>query len=140
MSDSGLSITLTKAQAAQLLRAANALHGAAEVVGGLDAPSELLASARRLMSDERYSRSLARGMMVFALFPGDGQARSVTAVAERLDMSLSMVHRYVATFAEMGLLERDSASRTCRRPAVATRSRPTNPSGIGPPEAPGLSE
>lgn len=128
MSSGTLSITLTKAQAARLVRAANALQDAADVVAGLDASPELLASARRIMSDERYSRSLARGMMVFASFPSDGHARSVTDVADRLSMSPSMVHRYVATFAEMGLLERDPISRTYRRPrgGGAGRSRATH--------------
>lgn len=125
MSNSGLSITLTKRQAARLLREASALHDAAEVAHGLDAPLELLASARRLMSDERYSRSLARGMMVFASFPSDGLARSVTDIAEHLSMSPSMVHRYIATLAEMGLLERDPVSRTYKRPGHAGQRRAT---------------
>jgi hypothetical protein len=116
MSNSGLSIRLTTAQAAQLLRDASAQQTSAEVVAGLDTPDELLVTARRLMNDERYSRSLARAMMVFASFPGDGQAQSVTDLAERLSMSPSMVHRYITTFAEMGLLERDPASRKYRRP------------------------
>jgi DNA-binding MarR family transcriptional regulator len=115
MSNSGLSITLTKAQAAQLLRDARAQQKAGEVVAGFDAGVELLACAQRLMDDERYSRSLARAMMVFASFPSDGQTRSVTDVAERLSMSTSVVHRYVATFVELGLLERDAVSRTYRR-------------------------
>lgn len=125
MSNSGLSIRLTKAQAAQLLRDASAQQTSAEVVAGLDTPDELLAAARRLMDDERYSRSLARAMMVFASFPGNGQAQSVTDLAEQLSMSPSMVHRYIATFAEMGLLERDPASRKYRRPR-ATDHRSAN--------------
>jgi DNA-binding MarR family transcriptional regulator len=118
MSDSGLSITLTQAQAAQLLREASAQNKRAEVVAGLDVPVELHASALRVMNDERYSSSLARAMIVFAAFPGDGQACSVTDLADHLDMSASAVHRYVSTFAEMGLLERDPASRTYRRPVA----------------------
>jgi DNA-binding transcriptional ArsR family regulator len=116
MTDSGLSITLTQAQAAQLLREASAQRKRAEVLAGLVVPAELLASALRIMHDERYSSSLARAMIVFAAFPGDGRARSVTDLADQLDMSASAVHRYVSTFAEMGLLERDPDSRTYRRP------------------------
>jgi DNA-binding MarR family transcriptional regulator len=116
MSTSGLSITLTKAQAAQLLRDASAQQRTADVVAGLDVPAQLLTSARRVMDDDRYSRSLARAMMVFASFPSDGQPRSVTDLAEQLTMSLSAVHRYLATFAEMGLLERDPATRRYSRP------------------------
>jgi DNA-binding MarR family transcriptional regulator len=122
MSNSGLSITLTTAQATKLLREANARQSAADVALGLDVSPELLASASRLMSDERYSRSLARGIMVFASFPSDGKPLSVTDVADRLSMSLSMVHRYAVTFVEMGLLERDPVSRTYQRP-VRTTSR-----------------
>ncbi len=127
MSKSGLSITLTKAQAAQLLRDASAQQKAGEVIAGFDAGAELLASARRVMDDERYSRSLARAMMVFASFPSDGQALSVTDLAERLSMSTSVVHRYIATFVELGLLERDAVSRQYRRGARSDQA--TRPMG-----------
>ena len=116
MSDSGLSITLTQAQAAQLLRDASSRQKLAEVVAGLDVPGEFLESALRVMDDERYSSSLARAMIVFAAIPGDGRARSVTDLADQTGMSASAVHRYLSTFAEMGLLERDPASRMYRRP------------------------
>jgi DNA-binding MarR family transcriptional regulator len=115
MGHSGLSITLTKAQAAQLLQQASAQQKTEEMVAAFDPAGRLLESARRLMDDERYSRVLARAMMVFASFPDNGQPCSVTELADQLSMSPSMVHRYIATFVELGLLERDPVSRRYKR-------------------------
>lgn len=66
------------------------------------------------MDDVRFSRSLLRALMVLAAYPEDGSARSVSEVAKQLGMGVSTAHRYTATFAEVGVLERDPASRRYR--------------------------
>lgn len=113
---SALSITLTQAQAEQLLRDASVRRSQAALAAGLGPATDLKATVGRLMADERYSRSLARAMLVYASIPSSGEACTVTALAQATDMAPSIVHRYLGTFVELGLLERDPASRAYRRP------------------------
>jgi hypothetical protein len=84
-----------------------------------------IGALRANMDDTRFSRSLLRALMVLASYPADGSARSVSDVAKQLDMGISTAHRYTATFAEAGVLERDPASRQYRRAGNGTTAAAT---------------
>ncbi|HWY91159.1 MAG TPA: helix-turn-helix domain-containing protein, partial [Solirubrobacteraceae bacterium] len=84
------------------------------LLGGIGALK--LASYRERLDDDRFSRSLLRGLMVLAAFPSDGGSRRVTDVAKQLGLGASTTHRYAITLVELGLLERDPASRHYRLP------------------------
>jgi DNA-binding MarR family transcriptional regulator len=117
MSDSELSIALTKAQVDRLVReAAGAQSLSGLLAAGLDDPSALRDAALARMDDERLSRSLLRALLVLAAFPADGAERPLSDVAESLEMYPSTTHRYITTFVEVGLLERNPTSRKYRRP------------------------
>lgn len=110
----GISIKLSRAQVKQVVRGAGDDDGLARMLEGVGAP--LLASYRERLDDGRFSRSLLRGLMVLAAFPPDGSARRVTDVAKQLGLGASTTHRYAITLVELGLLERDPASRHYRLP------------------------
>lgn len=97
------------------MRAAADEEGLARLLGGIGALK--LASYRERINDDRFSRSLLRGLMVLASFPPDGSARQITDVAKQLGLGASTTHRYAVTLVELGLLERDPASRHYRLPA-----------------------
>jgi hypothetical protein len=64
------------------------------------------------------SRTVLRALLVLTSFPADGSKREATDVAKRLDLSVSVTHRYAATWLAVGLLERDPDSRQYGRMPV----------------------
>jgi DNA-binding MarR family transcriptional regulator len=110
-----ITITLSKTQVKQVMRGATDEDALARL-GGIGALK--LASYRERLDDDRFSRSLLRGLMVLAAFPSDGSSRRVTDVAKQLGLGASTTHRYAITLVELGLLERDPASRHYRLPAA----------------------
>jgi IclR helix-turn-helix domain len=109
----GITIELSKAQVNQVVRKAAADDGLPAPLGfGLKDRGVHVSPAS--MDDVRFSRSLLRALMVLASYPADGTARSVSDVAKQLGMGISTAHRYTSTFAEVGVLERDPASRQYR--------------------------
>jgi hypothetical protein len=109
-----ITITLSKTQVKQVMRGATDEEGLTRLLGGIGALK--LTSYKEHLDDERFSRSLLRGLMVLASFPSDGSARRVTDVAKQLGLGASTTHRYAITLVELGLLERDPASRHYRLP------------------------
>lgn len=109
-----ITITLSKTQVKQVMRGAADEDAAARLLGGIGALK--VASYRERLDDDRFSRSLLRGLMVLAAFPSDGSTRRVTDVAKQLGLGASTTHRYAITLVELGLLERDPASRHYRLP------------------------
>jgi DNA-binding MarR family transcriptional regulator len=109
-----ITITLSRAQVKQVMRDAADEEGLTRLLGGIGALR--LASDHERLDDDRFSRSLLRGLMVLASFPPDGSARRVTDVARQLGLGASTTHRYAITLVELGLLERDPASRHYRLP------------------------
>jgi len=102
-----ISITLTPAQVAHVLRVASP-------PGAQPAPS-LLPELHPAPADERrLSRSLLRGLALLACFQGAERERGIVELAEELEMSPSTAHRYVQTLLELGLLERCPRSRKYR--------------------------
>jgi hypothetical protein len=112
MSDDRIMIELSKAQINRVVREAGQDRGLLGLVAGIEG-LEFTASPEQLR-DPGLSRSLLRGLMVLASFSADGVGRSVTRVADELDMGASTTHRYVSTLLEVGLLERDPVSREYR--------------------------
>jgi len=110
-----ITITLSKTQVKQVMRGATDGDALARLLGGIGALK--LASYRERLDDDRFSRSLLRGLMVLAAFPSDGGSRRVTDVAKQLGLGASTTHRYAITLVELGLLERDPASRHYRLPS-----------------------
>ena len=115
MSEGGITIELSKAQVERVVRAAGKDGGLLGLAGWLQ-EFELRVFPAQL-DDRRFSRSLLRGLKVFASFPADGASRSVKDVARELEMGASTTHRYASTLVEVGLLERDPVSRKYRRVA-----------------------
>jgi len=111
-SDVDITITLSKTQVKQVMRGATGEESLTKLLGGIGVLK--LASYRERMDDDRFSRSLLRGLMVLAAFPQDGSARQITDVAKQLGLGASTTHRYAITLVELGLLERDPVSRHYR--------------------------
>jgi hypothetical protein len=112
MAENGISIELSQAQINRVLREAAEDDGLLGLLGNLE-EIDIHASSAQL-DDPRLSRSLLRGLMVLAFIAADGIARSVTDVANELDLGVSTTHRYISTLVEVGLLERDPVSRQYR--------------------------
>ncbi len=109
-----ITITLSKTQIKQVMRGASDEDALARLLGGIGVLK--LASYQERLDDDRFSRSLLRGLMVLASFPSDGSSRRVTDVAKQLGLGASTTHRYAITLVELGLLERDPNSRHYRLP------------------------
>jgi hypothetical protein len=112
MSENGITIELSKAQINRVVREAAQDDGLLGLLGG--AGEVAFQAFPEQLDDPRLSRSLLRALMILASFPADGTARALTDVANQLDMAASTAHRYVSTFVEVGLLERDPDSRKYR--------------------------
>ena len=113
MPQNGITIELSPGQINQVVRKAAEDDGLLGLLGsGLKGREVQVPSTS--MDDVRFSRSLLRALMVLASYPDDGSTRSVSEVAKALGMGVSTAHRYTATFAEVGVLERDPASRRYR--------------------------
>jgi hypothetical protein len=109
----GISIKLSRAQVNEVVRKAATDAGPLAVCGDALTSGDLRVTATN-MDDPRFSRSLLRALMVLASYPTDGSARSVSDVAKQVGMGISTAHRYTATFAVVGVLERDPVSRQYR--------------------------
>lgn len=56
------------------------------------------------IGDERLSRSLLRGLLIFSCFV-DGMEHGLSEIAKQLEMHTSTTHRYVTTLLAFGLIE-----------------------------------
>jgi hypothetical protein len=61
-------------------------------------------------SGPRYSQSLERGMLIWALF-AEQPLWSLANIAERMNLARSTTHRYLITLKAMGLIESTTARR-----------------------------
>lgn len=112
--EGGLLIELSRSQVAQVVRAASGGRTISTVLSGMIESPERLAQALAEFDDTRLSRSLLSGLLVFAAFPADGESVGNVEVARMLGMNPSTAHRYISTFLEVGLLERDPGTRRYR--------------------------
>jgi IclR family pca regulon transcriptional regulator len=60
------------------------------------------------------SQSLERGLAILAAFTPDRPALGISELAQRLGLTRSTTHRYVATLARLGYLDQDDATRKYR--------------------------
>jgi hypothetical protein len=112
--DARLTLELSRAQVDQIVRAVSKGSSISTLLASkLDSP-ERLADTLADFDDTRLSRSLLSGLLVFATFPADGGSLGNIEVARMLGMSPSTAHRYISTFLELGLLERDAGTRRYR--------------------------
>jgi hypothetical protein len=109
-----VTITLSSAQVASVLRDALGGEGLVAALAGLRSGEWLDGVLLSLLDDDSLSRSTVRALMVLSVFPADGAERKLTGVAKQLGMSASTTHRYVHTWVAVGLLEQ-SDSRRYRR-------------------------
>jgi len=61
-----------------------------------------------------FSQSLERGLAVLGTFTPDRPALGISELAQRLGLTRSTTHRYVATLARLGYLHQDEATRKYR--------------------------
>jgi IclR helix-turn-helix domain len=115
MSDSGISIELTRPQIDQVIRGGSETSGVSTMLRGL-AGRDLASTFAALSASPRLSRSLMLGLLVFACFPANGADLAVTDVAAKLELSPSTTHRYLTTLLAVGLLEQDPRTRRYRVP------------------------
>jgi hypothetical protein len=111
-----ISITLTRAQVAEVLRKEAT---ARPHVFSLQATLTDLPSAARVIDathEEGLSRSTLRSLLVLIAFPEDGSYRGLAEVSKEVGYNPSTAHRYVSTWIAVGLLEQDPRSRRYRRP------------------------
>jgi hypothetical protein len=113
--EGGVTIALTEAQVAEVLREASGGMGLARLMAGIGDLEELRGVVLPLLDDVKCSRSTFRALMVLVAFPADGSEHDLTEVARRLELSPSTTHRYVSTWMAVGLLEQDPRSRRYRR-------------------------
>jgi DNA-binding MarR family transcriptional regulator len=118
MTDGAITIQLTKAQVDHVVRRGSDGNAVSNILHGL-ADGGLASSYPALSESPRLSRSLLLGLLVLAAFPTDGEALAVSDVADRLGLSPSTTHRYMATLLAVGLLEQDPRSRRYRVPSSA---------------------
>jgi IclR helix-turn-helix domain len=117
---SSISIELSQAQLASVLRDASAVGGNSPLVlSGLSGVRDVLASAPEHLDDPRLSRSLLLGLLMLCALPADGSYTGLTVISRTLGMSMSTAHRYASTLLAAGLLERDPATRQYRLACVA---------------------
>lgn len=117
MSDArGVTITLTSAQTARVVREAAGGAGFAALMASVGDLKDLERVLLPLLSDEGFSRSMCRALLVLSAVPSDGTGAAITAIASKLGLSASTTHRYARTWVALGVLEQDAASRRYHRP------------------------
>jgi len=117
-----ITITLSESQVARVLHEACAgapLNGSLSELGA-EALSPLSAAGS---GRDKHSRVLLNALRVLVSFPLDGTERELTDVARELDIPASTVHRHVATWTAIGLLEQNLHSRRYRRTLTHSTSR-----------------
>lgn len=120
--DRGVTITLSDAQVARVVREASGDAGLTASLGGLNVLQKLQNAVLPLLEDHGYSRSTLRALLVLAAFPTDGTERALTDVARQFALSASTTHRYLGTWMAVGLLKQDPRSRRYRRALLDTDS------------------
>lgn len=112
--DDSISITLSRAQIAQILRQAGRENGIAATLSGLAENRKLPQAYAAIRESPELSRSLLIGLLVLRCFPQDGASLGVKDVAEAIGTKPSNAFRYMATLLAAGLLERDPRTRRYR--------------------------
>lgn len=118
-----VTIALTSAQVAHVVRKASSGPGFAGLLSGVSDLEKVRNIVLPLLDEDRLSRSTLNALLVLAAFPMDGGERKVTEVAKELGQSPSTTYRYISTLLAVGLLERDPRSRQYRRASTSDDAR-----------------
>jgi hypothetical protein len=73
-----------------------------------------------MLGDRRYSQPLLLALLALAAFPEDGSNMDLVEVADRFDWPSATTDCYFATWAALGVLERDAVSGRYRRALALT--------------------
>ena len=113
--DGGVTVRLTAGQVHEVVRDASGAGGLAQLLSGLGELEWVRRVVEPMLSDRSCSRGLLRALLVLVAFPADGGERELTEVAEALGLSPATTHRYLHTWAGVGMLVQDPRSRRYRR-------------------------
>jgi hypothetical protein len=109
-----VSIELSAAQVAEVVRAACDGGGVSVLFSGLGDVRAVLADGCEQLEDPRLSHSLLAGLLMLVSFPKDGGYVANAELARVLGMNPSTAHRYVSTLVAVGLVEQDPDTRRYR--------------------------
>lgn len=107
--------TLTDAQVARVVLRAAVGQQPSRPLLTIDSLDVLRRAVLPLLDDKTYSYSTFRAVMVLAALPADGSERELTAIARTIGLSPSTTHRYIRTWAALGVLEQNPDSQRYRR-------------------------
>jgi len=118
-----VAVVLTDGQVREVVQSASGDAGFSELLLGVGRLEGLRARLGALLEDEKCSTTLLRALLVLGAFPVDGGERALVEVAREVGLAPATTHRYLYTWAELGVLVQDPRSRTYSRAAVErTRS------------------
>jgi hypothetical protein len=118
-----VSITLTESQVARVVREASGGPHLAGLLSGVSDLEVIRMAMQSMWDDHQWSRSVLRSVLVLAACPADGSECEITDIARAIELSPSTTHRYVQTWAALGLIEQNPRTRRYRR-ALAPGRRP----------------
>lgn len=110
-----VSITLSPSQVEQIVRAVEPDRAPGftslimEVLNRRETPAS---------TDRRLSRSLLRGLAIFACFGPENETLGLNEIAEQVGLQAGTIHRYVITLVAVGLLEQSPKTRKYSLPRV----------------------
>ncbi len=113
--ETGLTITLTKAQTKRIAREFAGGNGGLAPLVHLGALEWFATAVSSSLENRRLSHSTLRALLVLLALPADGTPRSLKQVANAVGLTPSTTHRYLATWLAVGLLEQSPTSRRYRR-------------------------
>ncbi len=113
--DGGVAVWLTAGQVREVLWEVTGAGGLAGALSGVGELEWVRGVVEPMLADPGYSQALLRALLVLAVFPADGSERELTEVAKELGLSPATTHRYLYSWAGVGLLAQDPRSRRYRR-------------------------
>jgi hypothetical protein len=76
------------------------------------------------LKDGALSVSMLRGFLVLACFLPERAERGISELSDRLELTVSTTHRYVATLVVLSVLEQNPATKKYRLPRYAGEDAP----------------
>ncbi len=113
--DGGVAVRLTAGQVREVLWDVTGAGGLAGALSGVGELEWVRGVVEPMLADPGCSQALLRALLVLVAFPADGSERELTEVARALGLSPATTHRYVYSWAGVGLLVQDLRSRRYRR-------------------------
>jgi hypothetical protein len=117
-----VTIQLTRGQIATVVRRAAEADALVSLHASIPAPDQLRRFLSHLQDDKRYSHGTLQAMRVLAALPADGSRCHLTDVAASAELGRATAHRYLSTWAAIGVVVQDPASRGYAR-KIGTRTK-----------------